>query len=105
MNLLSRRRKLKQALEQIIGSEGKLYFQPPSNIRMSFPCIEYHRVGSNSDHADDLPYRVDPQYQVTVISTDPESEWVDKVSELPRCSYVRSYTSDNLYHDVFTIYP
>lgn len=90
-------------LENLIGSKN-VYFQPPSTIRMNFPAIVYSRGGINNSNADDKVYKQDWLYELTVIDKDPDSEIVTKVSQLPKCRWNRNYTSDNLNHDVFTLY-
>lgn len=54
--------------------------------------------------ADNIPYLRQKQYDLTVIDKDPDSMIVDKVGNLPRCTFDRSYIADNLYHWTFTIY-
>ena len=80
-----------------------VYFQPPSGHVMQYPCIRYERSNIRSTHADDLPYKHDNQYTVTVIDANPDSQIPVNVSKLPRCIFDRHFTSDNLNHDVFNI--
>ncbi len=44
------------------------------------------------------------RYSVTVIDSNPDSDIVDKVSELPMCRFNTAYTKDNLNHTVYEIY-
>lgn len=81
-----------------------VYFQPTVNIRIAYPCIVYSLSNIDAKFADNIPYILQKQYSLTVIDKDPDSMIVDKVSELPRCSFDRHYTADNLHHWVFTIY-
>lgn len=81
-----------------------VYYQPPESVIMKYPAIRYSRYDIDNQHADNSPYIQSPVFQVIVIDADPDSRIVDAVSELPMCSYDRHYASDNLNHDVFTIY-
>jgi hypothetical protein len=81
-----------------------VYFQPPSNVQMSFPCIVYQRSGSDSDFADNGTYRHAKRYQVTVIDRNPDSELPDLVEELPLCSFDRFFAADNLNHWVLNLF-
>lgn len=81
-----------------------LYFQPPSSVRMVYPCIVYARAKLNVKHADNKPYLMKDCYSVTVIDEDPDSEIPGKVAALPLCSFERHYTADNLNHDRFNLY-
>lgn len=100
----SRRDALHEILLAIVGEGGNVYFQPPSNIQMSYPCIIYKRDDVSVAHADNLPYERKKRYQVTVVDRDPNSELPYKVGALPSCSYDRFYAVDNLNHDVFNLY-
>lgn len=100
---MDRRLELHEKLVNILGSPN-VYFQPPENIKMSYPAIRYKRSKINKTFANNQTYNKTLRYEVTVIDYDPDSEIVSKVSELPMCSHDRNYQSDNLNHDVFTIY-
>ena len=81
-----------------------VYFQPPASFQMQYPCIVYRRDYSNVDFSDNVPYRRDTRYQVTVIDADPDGSIFDKVGNLPKSAYVRSFVADKLNHDVFSVY-
>lgn len=73
-------------------------------MAMQYPCIVYSRDSIDTEHADNGPYRQMKRYQVTVIDRNPDSDIPDKVSALPMCRSSRHFTSDNLHHDIFTLY-
>lgn len=100
--ILSRER-IHTVLEEVLGSNN-VYFQPPESIKMIYPAIVYSRNDIENTHADNLVYKQDFSYEVTVIDKKPDSEIVKKVSQLPRCRFNRHYTADNLNHDVFILY-
>lgn len=81
-----------------------VYFQPPTNVRLQYPCIVYSRDSEVAQHADDMLYHHRKRYMVTVIDTDPDSTLPDEVRALPYCSFERFYVGDNLNHDVFNLY-
>lgn len=83
---------------------SNVYFQPPPTIKMEYPCIVYRRDYELAEHADDFPYKRDKRYLVTVIDRDPDSGIPDRVASLPKCTYDRFYTADNLNHDVFKLF-
>lgn len=86
------------------GIAEHVYFQPPPNIDMQYPCIVYNRDSARSAFADNEPYRYTKRYSVTVIDRDPDSPIPDQVAALPLCTYSRFFIADNLNHDVFTLY-
>lgn len=92
-------------LQEILeGITPHVYFQPPTNIQMQFPCIIYERDGSRLAHAGNKLYRHVKRYQVTVIDRNPDSDLPDNVIELPLCEFNRFFTADNLNHYVFTLF-
>ena len=100
---MSRRLELHELLVNLLGSRN-VYFQPPGNVQMKYPCIVYRRDSSSTIHAGDVPYNSRLAYEVMVIDPDPDSEIPGKVAKLPLCRFDRHNTADNLNHDVFTIY-
>lgn len=93
-----------QAILAAIPGVSKAYFQPPANIQMVYPCIVYSRDQALNSFADNRPYRHTKRYQVTVIDADPDSEIPDAVAQLPMSVFSRHFTSDNLHHDVYSVY-
>lgn len=85
-------------------ASGHVYFQPPSNIQMKYPCIVYERSTGNTQFADNNPYIFSIRYQITVIDRNPDSVIPLKIAQLPLCTMDRHFVSDNLHHDTFNIY-
>lgn len=81
-----------------------VYFQPPNNMQLKYPCIIYKRDFADTKFADDAPYKHTLRYMVTVIDRDPDSDIPDKVASMPLSLFNRFYTADNLNHDVFNVY-
>ena len=100
---MDRRLELQQLLEDILGSSN-VYFQPPNNIRMTYPCIVYALSSDRRLHADNHIYHRRKRYDVTVISRDPDDPLPDTVSNIQYSSFDRRFISDGLTHDTFTIY-
>lgn len=97
------RLELQTTLEEILGSRN-VYFQPPSSVRMQYPAIVYSRKDIEKRSADDRAYRKLPSYELVLIDKNPDSQFIVKILDLPYCSFDRHYESDNLNHDVFTLY-
>lgn len=91
-----------QALLEAITD--RVYFQPPINLRMVYPCIVYIRDYAKSEFADNSNYHRTLRYSVTVVDKDPDSLIPGKVAVLPLCSFNRFYVADNLNHDVFSLF-
>ena len=102
MQIQSNRESLHDLLVELLGSPN-VYFDPPENLKMKYPAIVYHRNKISHKCADDVPYIKTVSYTVTVIDDDPDSEIVEKISELPSCEHSTNFTLDGMNHDVFII--
>lgn len=100
---MDRRPNLHTQLVNLLGSRN-VYFQPPPSVQMHYPAIVYSRSDIDTKYANNAVYINDIAYQIIVIDNDPDSEIVMRVANLPKCRFDRHYVSDNLNHDVFTIY-
>lgn len=100
---MGQRLELQSLLEEILGSRN-VYFQPPENVRIQYPCIIYKRASARTEFAGNMPYSYKKRYQVTVIDRDPDSEIPDKIAALPMSIFDRHFAVDNLNHDVFNIF-
>ena len=100
---MASRLELQSKFEDVLGSRN-VYFQPPSSVRMQYPAIVYSRKDIEGRFANDKIYRKLPCYEAILIDKDPDSEFIDKILDLPYCSFDRHYEADNLNHDVFTIF-
>lgn len=93
-----------QAVLVSLLETSNVYFQPPPNLKMEYPCIIYRRDYEQVEHADDFPYKRRKRYLVTVIDRNPDSGIPDRISALPMCTYDRFYTADSLNHDVYKLF-
>lgn len=101
---MATRLNLQTELENILGSQN-VYFQPPESIKLKYPCIVYSRSGIDKHNAGNKLYKSMNQYEVTVIDRDPDSTFpTDILAHFPMCGFSREFVSDNLYHNVLTIY-
>ena len=94
---------LQTLFEDILGSPNA-YNDPPESVRMSYPAVKFARSKIVYTHAYDRVYKQDDRYEVVAIYRDPDDELPRKISRLPQCTHDRHYISDNLHHDVFTLY-
>lgn len=90
-------------LIKILGSNN-VYFQPPENVKIVYPCIIYRLNSVDTLFANDKPFSKHKSYSVTIIDKNPDSLLPDILADLPLCNFSRYYTSSNLHHYVYTIY-
>jgi hypothetical protein len=100
---MARRLDLQVKLVEILGS-SYVYFNPPENVKMQYPCIVYTQDSEEVRHANDRRYGTHKRYLITVIDHDPDSPIAEAVSELPMCSFNRAYAADNLKHFVYQLF-
>lgn len=98
---MASRLELQSLLEEITE---RVYFQPPNNLQMTYPCIRYVRDNSDAKFAGNQLYAHTKRYQVTVIDRNPDSNLPDEVEKLPLCSFERFFVADSLNHYVFNLY-
>ena len=99
----SKTRRLYETLQNVIGSEGPVYYSPPN--KLEYPCILLEIAKYLSTPADDTKYIRQTQYTITVITRDVNSTLPSRVYEsLDYISHDKKFVSDRLYHDIFTHY-
>lgn len=101
----SRRPELSAKLNAIMDEVGgNVYYQPPEDHKMIYPCLVYELEEVNIKFADNGPYSLWDRYQVTLIRHEPDSPVIRKLLGLPHSSFSRHYATSGLNHDVFVIY-
>lgn len=98
---MDRRLQLHQLLETFTPN---VYFQPPTNVMLKYPCIVYHRDYAHTKFADNKPYDRMLRYMIMIIDRDPDSGIPIKVAEMPMSLFNRFYTADDLNHDIYSVY-
>lgn len=104
--MVAKRRELQTKLETILGSKN-VYFQPPSNIKLKYPCFIYERSTPYTLKADDINYLTRGHYSVTFISTDVEkcmAMMTKMLDSFDHISVEREFISEDLNHDVYNLY-
>ena len=87
-----------------IMNSNNVYYQPPESIQMVYPAIRYYRSDIESIYADNKKYKNSKRYTIVVISKKPDNQTIERLLELPMSSFENSYVSNNLYHDVVSLY-
>ena len=99
-----KRAELNDKLIEILGSDH-VYFELPESVKLVYPCIVYERSAGDTDFANNMPYRFQVRYSVTIISRDVETSVLAKLAmSLPSIIYDRHFVTDGLHHDVFNLY-
>jgi len=93
-----------QLHDKLLEITPNVYYQPPANVQMSYPCIVYKRDAGDTQFAGNKPYAYTQRYMVTIIAQDPDTDILDKVAQQPMCLFNRNYAVNGLHHDVFNLY-
>nr|DAY36821.1 MAG TPA: tail completion protein [Caudoviricetes sp.] len=96
-------RDLLHMLQQAV-QHYQVYFQPPENLKITYPAVIFHLSKIEIDHASDVPYKGAKEYSVTLITKDPEPDVIDEILKIPYSSLDTTYISDGMNHFVFTVY-
>ena len=97
--------KLRTALSDIFHSMcPNVYFQPPTGTKIKYPCIVYELERTNVRHADNVPYALYDLYNIKYITRDPDDINIRTILMLPYCRFDRTFSSDNLHHNAYTLY-
>ena len=97
------REELDAILCTTLGSEN-VYYQPPENLKINYPCIIYSMNGNYELHADNSTYHRRREYSLLYITKDPDDAMIDTIADLPLCGMGKPYVAENLYHYPYTIY-
>ena len=100
---MASRLQLQDKLEDLLGLKH-VYFQPPEGNKMEYPAIRYSLSKIKSDYADDIKYSNFNRYEIIVIDRLPGNKVIQDILKLPYSSFDRHYISDNMNHDVITLY-
>jgi hypothetical protein len=100
---MNRREELQSLLEELLGNKN-VYYQAPENLKIEYPCIRYSTDDIELMFADNKNYNKRKRYELIIIDKLPDNEVINKILDLPLSSYDRHYTSNNLNHDVITLY-
>lgn len=87
-----------------LPSVEHVYYTPPTDVSMNYPCLLYNLSSMLVRHADNVPYLGAKRYSLTWIDEDPDTVVPSYILDLPYCSFDRSYVADGLYHFVFTLF-
>lgn len=103
LQLERRSQELQATFEELLESRN-VYYNPPSSVKMNYDAIVFNRSRIENTFASNNVYGQDHRYEVTTITYDPDAPIIEKMSKLPMCTHDRHFISENLHHNVFTLY-
>jgi hypothetical protein len=103
MTMKERRLKAYDILSNVLGSD-QVYYDPPESVKMKYPCFVYTLSKINKTEANNSSYLQHSRFDITFIRKQADSEVVDRLLHVKYCEHNRTFKSNDLYHDVFTLY-
>lgn len=83
----------------------QVYFQPPENMVMEYPCIVYNKTDKKREFGNNSLYLSRQEYQIMLIEYDPDSPIADNMeSYFTHCTITQYYVVDNLNHTTLNLY-
>lgn len=91
--------------DELLTFLPNVYFQPPSNVSMIYPCIVYNKTGRNRHFGNDVIYLSQQGYRITVIERDPDSTVAETIeNHFQHCIIDQNFVNDNLNHTILSLY-
>lgn len=88
-------------LKEIVGDN--VYFNPPSNLKIQYPCVVYSINDILNKNADDEVYKQNIKYDCTLITKNVNDPLLKDLSKIKTFRYSRHYVVDSLHHYAFLI--
>ena len=99
---MANRLDLQTMLEKLLGSTN-VYYQPPASVKLKYPAIVYSKAGIGKKYANNATYSRSNSYEIIVIDYKPDNPVIDKLLDIPYCSFSGHYVADNLHHDALKL--
>lgn len=87
-------------LESIVSN---VYYQSPGNMTLKYPCVLYTLKDLQNKKADNEVYTNRNVYTVTLMDKNPDSLFVNALTNIKYSSFDRHYVTSGINHFVFTI--
>lgn len=65
--------------EELLEFLANVYFQPPSDLVMKYPCIVYTKAGKDITRANNHIYNSIQEYQLTIMDYNPDNDLTDRI--------------------------
>lgn len=101
---MNRRHELTPIFKRLLGNNN-VYFQPPEDLKMLYPCIRYRLSDIKQFKSNNKLYNHMQGYEVVYITKEPDSALVDQIlKEFDYVSFQNVMVVNNLYHYRYRLY-
>lgn len=91
--------------DELLKFATHVYFQPPENTLLKYPCIIYHKSPKLKRFGNDNMYLSKQGYNITVIDKNPDSTIAESIeSHFGYCSIDGYFTNEGLNHTTINLY-
>ena len=91
--------------DELLQFLPNVYFQPPSDITIKYPCIVYQKTENTAVYANNHIYKTLQEYQLTVIDYNPDNDLTDRIVEHFEYANPGSrFVVDRLNHSTIKLY-
>ena len=98
------RAEVQKLLEEVLGSKN-VYFQPPPNTSIKYPCFVFKFNKFHRRNADNTPYILTGCWEVHHMYKSVNNDLKEKMLFIaPWVEYDRRIVADGVYNDYYTIY-
>ena len=81
-----------------------IYYRPPSNLPLEYPCIVYSLAGHDLSHSNNSTYNVGDIFDVSLITVRPGTTHSNNpMLKIRGCTLTTIYSQANLIHNKFRI--
>lgn len=90
---------------ELLNFTPNVYFQPPSNLQLSYPCIIYDKTPSHKNIANNGVYIRVQGYDLTVVEKTPDNIIAEEIeTSFQYCSITQYFKKDNLNQTKIKLY-
>lgn len=86
------------------GNNAHVYYRPPENSKIEYPCIIYNRANIEQQYASNISYFRKRCYRVTLCDKAADSQYIDALLDIPTCRYLNHTEAEGISNDTFEIY-
>lgn len=105
LSLITARREAFQASLQGLVGDIPVYYMPPENIKMTYPCFVIELDKPDNLYANGRVYNTFTKFVLKYITRKVDDEIIDRLFDnMKYVSFDRAYTADNLRHYVFNVH-
>lgn len=95
---------LHSKLLSILGTSQVYYNDPPSTVKLDYPCIIYKLDDVTGVRANNKRYMGNRRYLLTIIDRKPDPPVVNKILDLEYSKFEDPFIANNLYHYICSLY-